>query len=388
MVKLRVYKWLLMGCVIAILIFIVLIVNQAQVENNSSSIFGRNVYNQSGSVGQIADPSYAVTFPIDHASHDLFDIEWWYLTSNLNDADGNQFGLQWTLFRFRNPNSSTGEVNNSDSTWHNNQLFMAHASVHSIENHWFSEKFARGGVGNAGVFQNPFSLSIDDWLWENATNSNNLLPASLNFSAKSKSGQYSVLTANLSMIQTGPFVLHGEQGYSIKSMSDHASHYYSAPFIDMKGQFIINDSTTQKRIVSVTGKAWFDHEWTSQLLDNNTLGWDWVSLHLANGSKLMAFRMRLKNQADFVTGSYISNNGLQTTLEPADINLTPLNTTKVRGKALPLNWQLSIPSQNINITISSIKDDQWNDASIPYYEGMVEVKGSHIGRGFIELTGY
>ncbi|MFT6270137.1 MAG: putative secreted hydrolase [Alphaproteobacteria bacterium] len=388
MVKLGWSKCLLIVCIAFIIGYIGFFNHEPIIDENNTTIFGRNVYNQTANIGDRAQLDYVISFPDDHAPHELFDIEWWYLTANLKDKHGNPFGLQWTLFRFRNPSSLTIDTTVIESQWHNNQLFMAHASVHSIEQHWFSERFARGGVGNAGVSQYPFSLFIDDWLWENTINSNDLLPATLNFTAQNKSNRQSLLEAKLVMTQTGPLVLHGENGYSIKSTGDHASHYYSAPFIDIEGELIIATLGKEKEKVSVSGQAWFDQEWTSQLLDANTLGWDWFSLHLDNGSKLMAFTMRLNDQDDFITGSYIASDGKQTTLQPADINLRPLDTTTVRNKPLPLNWELSVPSQNIEIIISSIKDDQWNDALIPYYEGMVEVKGSHQGKGFIELTGY
>ncbi|MBT3505192.1 MAG: lipocalin family protein, partial [Piscirickettsiaceae bacterium] len=41
-----------------------------------------------------------------------------------------------------------------------------------------------------------------------------------------------------------------------------------------------------------------------------------------------------------------------------------------------------------DLTISTIKDKQWNNAAVPYYEGMVKIEGSHGGVGFLELTGY
>jgi predicted secreted hydrolase len=190
------------------------------------------------------------------------------------------------------------------------------------------------------------------------------------------------------MTQSGPFVLQGDQGYSVKSATKHASHYYSAPFIEISGQLVLNKTDHSPKVVKVSGQAWFDQEWTSQLLDTNTLGWDWISLHLSDGSKLMAFRMRLKDQNDYITGSFISHDGAQTPLPPSTIDLQALSTTLIQNRPMPLEWRLSVPSQNIDIKITAIKEDQWNNALVPYYEGMVTVIGSHEGKGFLELTGY
>ena len=380
------------------------------------SVFGRNVYEQNddsnnalaSNMGKKADPNYRMSFPQDHGTHDQFDIEWWYLTANLQDEAGDPYGLQWTLFRFKNsrPRSSQAEGNNSSSSlknspvtlnestvsldkkWHNDQIYMAHASIHSLDTHWFSEKFARGGVGNAGLTALPLNLFIDDWQWLNSDGDTGLFPSTLTFSATDTSKPNAEASATFTLNQTGPLVQHGDNGFSVKSNNGHASHYYSAPFISIEGELTQAIDTVTTAPIKLKGQAWFDKEWTSQLLDTGTQGWDWLSLHLDDGNKIMAFRMRLKNQDDYVTGSYITSTGEQITLQPGDLTLQPVSVKKVDGRQLPLIWKLIIPSKKIDLTISTLKDKQWNNAAVPYYEGMVKIEGSHGGVGFLELTGY
>jgi predicted secreted hydrolase len=380
------------------------------------SVFGRNVYEQNddsnnalaSNMGKKADPDYRMSFPQDHGTHDQFDIEWWYLTANLQDEAGDPYGLQWTLFRFKNsrPRSSQAEGNNSSSSlknspvmlnestvfldkkWHNDQIYMAHASIHSLDTHWFSEKFARGGVGNAGLTVLPLNLFIDDWQWLNSDGDTGLFPSTLTFSATDTSKPNAEASATFTLNQTGPLVQHGDNGFSVKSNSGHASHYYSAPFISIEGELTQAIDTVTTAPIKLKGQAWFDKEWTSQLLDTGTQGWDWLSLHLDDGNKIMAFRMRLKNQDDYVTGSYITSTGEQIALQPGDLTLQPVSVKKVDGRQLPLIWKLIIPSKKIDLTISTLKDKQWNNAAVPYYEGMVKIEGSHGGVGFLELTGY
>ena len=380
------------------------------------SVFGRNVYEQNddsnnalaSNMGKKADPDYRMSFPQDHGTHDQFDIEWWYLTANLQDEAGDPYGLQWTLFRFKNsrPRSSQAEGNNSSSSlknspitlnestvsldkkWHNDQIYMAHASIHSLDTHWFSEKFARGGVGNAGLTVLPLNLFIDDWQWLNSDGDTGLFPSTLTFSATDTSKPNAEASATFTLNQTGPLVQHGDNGFSVKSNNGHASHYYSAPFISIEGELTQAIDTVTAAPIKLKGQAWFDKEWTSQLLDTGTQGWDWLSLHLDDGNKIMAFRMRLKNQDDHVTGSYITSTGEQITLQPGDLTLQPVSVKKVDGRQLPLIWKLIIPSKKIDLTISTLKDKQWNNAAVPYYEGMVKIEGSHGGVGFLELTGY
>jgi predicted secreted hydrolase len=411
--------------------------NNGSAENKgvmSKQTFGRGFSaSNPQNLGNTADPNYVISFPEDHGAHESFDIEWWYLTANLQDEAGNVYGLQWTLFRFRNPNNearehgqtnvSTGSrtfdsddtIKTPSSDWNNQHIYMAHASVHSASQHWFSEKFARGNVGNAGVETAPFKLFIDDWQWQSPTPG--LLPATLAFNARlisdsTNSSGISYLDVQLNLSNTGPYILQGQNGYSIKSANGkHASHYYSAPFIQVEGKFTVSDelllsrvseqyTPVKKRIenenktdeslkhIAVKGNAWFDQEWTSQLFDQATLGWDWLSLHLDNGDKIMAFRMRLQDQPDYITGTYIQADGSSATLMPSDLSLDIIKFTELGNKKLPLQWALSIPSKGINIKVETSKNDQWNPAFVAYYEGSVVVSGTHTGRGFLELTGY
>ena len=58
-----------------------------------------------------------LTFPRDHGPHPDYRIEWWYLTANLQDADGQDYGLQWTLFRSSlRPQDAEG--------WDSSQIWM------------------------------------------------------------------------------------------------------------------------------------------------------------------------------------------------------------------------------------------------------------------------
>ena len=98
----------------------------------------------------------ALSFPPDHGAHPAYRIEWWYLTANLEGADGTDYGAQWTLFRSAlAPEEKPG--------WESPQLWMGHAAVTTAERHHSAERLARGGIGQAGVTLPPFAAWIDDW---------------------------------------------------------------------------------------------------------------------------------------------------------------------------------------------------------------------------------
>ncbi|MCU7555650.1 carotenoid 1,2-hydratase [Alteromonas sp. ASW11-19] len=322
------------------------------------------------STGKTANVTPAATpvLPGDHRSHDAYQLEWWYLTLVLNDDQGEPFAAQFTLFRLL-----TGPDN---SDWSTAQTYMAHVSVHSQRHHWFGERFARGGVGNAGIEEKPFAAFMDDWRWQ--ATSHELFPSTLSFSPAAG------VQLTLDLTQHGPYAMHGDNGYSEKSADGRfRSYYYSQPFIQASGTLTLPSGQH-----SVSGNGWFDHEWTSALADQDALGWDWFSLHLDNGDKIMAFRMHVNDATPYVTGTYVTREGQSHHLDSNDIDLQPTATLSVAGRTMPLNWHMVIPSEQVDIQLIPFKTDQYNRAQFPYYEGRMQVSGTHAGSGFMELTGY
>jgi len=302
------------------------------------------------------DKRAGVQLPADHAPHPEYQLEWWYLTIVLRDEMQRPYPFQYTLFRF----NRQGE-----------QTYMAHASLHTPDEHFFEERFAEPNMPYLQVNSSPFSLQIDNWLWQGKKAS----PFPANLSVDFWQGP----EMDIEIVNNGPLVAHGDKGISTKSADGaHVSYYYSFPFLSATAKANIDGVTK-----TLKGNAWYDHEWTSQLVDENVLGWDWFSLHLNSGDKIMVFRLRIEGKPDYFTGTYIEASGHTTTLSQAMFSLSPQE-----DKGVPLNWTLSIPQRAMQVQITPFKTSQWNCGTFVYYEGGVDVKGSHSGEGFMELTGY
>lgn len=228
----------------------------------------------------LPDPATRFTFPADHGSHNGFRIEWWYVTANLQTADGTPYGIQWTLFR----NGLAPGGAETDQAW------MAHAAVSTPKGHYYAERFARGASGQAGVVARPFEAFIDEWQMAGPTLND------LRLTAQGTAFHY-----DLALKADGPFVLQGENGYSVKSEAGQASHYYSQPFYEVAGTITFADGP-----VEVTGRAWLDREWSSQPLTETQTGWDWVSLHFDSGEKLMGYRLRDADGSAYTVGTWIA----------------------------------------------------------------------------------
>ena len=97
----------------------------------------------------------------DHYPHERFKIEWWYLTANLKGSDGQDYGVHWTLFR------QAMNATPNPGGWQSNQTWMAHTAISTPLRFEFSQRFARGGIGQAGVEitkRSTFEAWMDDWL--------------------------------------------------------------------------------------------------------------------------------------------------------------------------------------------------------------------------------
>lgn len=306
-------------------------------------------------------------FPRDHAPHPDFRIEWWYLTANLTGADGADYGVQWTLFR------QAMTPGPDRAGWESAQLWMGNAALTTPERHYVAETFARGGIGQAGVALDPFRAWIDDWRMTGAGDG----IADLRVTANGEDFAYDLRART----DRAP-VLQGVEGFSVKSTGGTASYYYSQPFYEVQGTLRV-----EGREVAVTGMAWLDREWSSQLTGADQEGWDWFSLHLKSGAKLMAFRLRGRGEP-YVSGTWIAPDGTPTPLGPEDIALTPLDQAEVAGRTLPVAWRIEVPGQDLKVDTRAVNAQSWMGTAFPYWEGPITVSGTHEGRGYLEMTGY
>lgn len=310
-------------------------------------------------------PNPVFNFPQDHAAHPDYRIEWWYLTANLTGPDGTEYGVQWTLFRTAlAPETQTG--------WGDPQIWFAHAAVTTPQDHLIAERFARGGIGQAGVEARPFHAWIDDWQMSGPSFDTLTLTArGMNFAYE------------LSLEAKGPLVFHGAGGFSVKSAQEQASYYYSQPFYEVSGLLHLPQGE-----VPVTGSAWLDREWSSQPLAETQSGWDWFSLSFDTGAKLMGFVLREEAGLSFSSATWIAPDGTTTAYPDGALSAEPLHWHNVAGREVPTDWAVRLPDKEVDVTVRAMNRQAWMGLSIPYWEGPVTIEGTHRGRGYLEMTGY
>ena len=314
----------------------------------------------------VPERGVALRFPEDHAAHPEYRIEWWYLTANLHTAEGADLGIQWTLFRSAlAPKERAG--------WQSPQIWMGHAALTTATTHRFAERLGRGGTGQAGVSAAPFSAWIDDW----EMTSPDASLEKLTLTARGQDFSY-----DLDLAADAPLILHGDAGYSVKSADGQASYYYAQPAYEVQGTVTLPEGP-----VNVTGSAWLDREWSSQPLAEDQTGWDWFSLRLDDGSKLMGFVLR-GDRGDFTSGTWISPDGTAHPLPPGAFQATPQDWSEVAGRSLPTTWQVALPERDIDIRVRALNPKAWMGTRFSYWEGPILISGSHSGSGYLEMTGY
>ena len=330
-----------------------------------------------------ATPSYApvtgdhvLTFPADYGSHPEFRTEWWYVTGWLSTDHGEPLGFQITFFRSK-PDIDA----NNPSSFTPHQLLIAHCALSDPKRGrlWQDQRIRRAGLGLAEAARGDTDVWIDRW---------SLKRDAAGYSAKIDAEDFSFA---LTLSETQAVLLNGNAGVSRKGpAAGAASYYYSLPHMRVAGTI-----TRQGSADRVTGEAWFDREWSSEYLDPQAVGWDWIGLNLDDGAALMAFRIRgAHGEQRWAGGTLRTGEGKVQIMGPDEIEfragrqwLSP--RTRI---AYPVQWHVRAGTREFDL--EPLLDDQENDTRLStgaiYWEGAVRAYQEHtfVGRGYLELTGY
>lgn len=332
---------------------------------------------------KLALPGYKYSFPRDHASHDEFKTEWWYYTGHLKAEDGSRYGYELTFFRSAmNPPRAIAK-----GSWTVNNIYMAHFAVSDLnaKRFYYKEKLTRPGVKFAGSDTTQYSVWNEQW------------KAGLSGKGQSLQASTPEYAIDLTLDSDKPPAIHGENGVSQKANCvGCASHYYSFTRLNSKGTITING----KRI-PVTGLSWMDHEFGSNQLTKDQVGWDWFSIQLDDKSEIMLYVMRLKNGGidPNSSGTIVASDGTVRHLRKGDYTITPTSKwLSPHTKAeYPLGWKVSIPGAHLAMNIEPSMPDQElaksSQSNVSYWEGACAVggtqSGKHIsGQAYVEMTGY
>jgi len=322
-------------------------------------------------------PGAELAFPRDEGAHPGHRIEWWYVTGWLEDDAGQPLGFQVTFFRVR---PGLGESN--PSRFAPSQILFGHAAIAEPGRGRLvhAERSAREGFGLAFAREGGVDLRIDDW---------SLRQDGDKYRAVVRGDEF-LLELDLDRVQAP--LLQGDRGFSRKGPSaTSASYYYSLPQLAVRGEV-----TVEGRKRRVSGQAWFDHEWSSDVMDEAARGWDWMGINLDDGGALMAFRMRdASGGKRWAAATLRAADGSATVFAPGDVEWTPRETWRSprTGADYPVRWRVRVGEREYEVEplMRDAELDSRASTGTIYWEGPVRLRGAdgaQLGRGYLELTGY
>ena len=326
-------------------------------------------------------PGHRLRFPRDHGMHQAFRIEWWYITGWLevvgarpdDSPSAGPFGYQITFFRVRSRHSA-----DNPTRFAPRQLLLAHAAI------------ADPALGRLRHDQQAWragdlaSMAADDTRIQ--------LPGWQLVREPDDTYRAAVETTDfgyaLRLVADAPPVLQGEDGYSRKGpRPEQASYYYSRPGLVASGTL-----RTGRQRHEVRGSGWLDHEWSSELMPEQALGWDWAGIGFEGGGSLLAFRLRdAMGDSVHSHGRLRLPDGRSSDAVPEFRALRFWESPRT-GIRYPIEWRITFGDKSF--LLRPLFDDQELDArrssGTIYWEGAVRasVDGRIVGHGYLELTGY
>jgi predicted secreted hydrolase len=337
----------------------------------------------SGDFAQVLEPR-AWAFPGDHGRHDGYKTEWWYFSGNLKDKTGRRFGYELTFFRIAMTPRSTTQPATQPGAWPLRDLYFAHAAISDISGRRFvfHDRMQRSRAGLADASASTLDVYLHDWRAKLDNRGRTVLYAREN-------GFEIDLLADPGV---GP-VLEGPGGVNAKGPNrGQASYYYSEPRMPTQGTLEIAGESFE-----VAGLSWMDHEFSSNAMSGDQVGWDWVALSLVDHSSLMLYRIRGKTPAaDYLSGTLISPQGRPTYISAGEIVMEgsePWRSEKSGGQ-YPQRWRIAIPGREPMLVRTLMAGQELltpETTGVDYFEGAVEASdpaGKPIGEGYLEMTGY
>ena len=330
-----------------------------------------------------ADGSRVLSFPRDFGPHEDFRTEWWYYTGNLQTPEGRPFGFELTIFRV-SLLPPTVELPR-DSQWYSRSVYFAHFAVSDIADGRFHafERYSRTGPGLAGAQADPYRVWLEDWEIAGTAPDVYRLRA-----------EQDGIALNLTLTDEMGVVLHGDSGYSRKGKNPtNASYYYSQPRLRAEGTVELDGVP-----YLVSGLAWKDHEFSTSVLDDDQIGWDWFSLQFEDGRALMLFQLREPGGGVSASssGTFILGDGTPQPIEKSDFEIAVLDTWRsphTQG-LYPSAWEIRLDDPACVLQVRPRMADQELDfPAVTYWEGAVGFEGTCSdapvrGKGYVELTGY
>jgi predicted secreted hydrolase len=329
-------------------------------------------------------PVEAVVLPQDDGAHTA-PIEWWYYTGHLSDEAGHEYGFELSFFKAYAPQSIK---------------LLGFFPAYVIAEKGHVAHFAITDK-SANTFEK--AEKADFWAYEGDASYDDLDVKVANWYARRNPDGIShdiyAMMGNrqlkLTLTPEKPVALHGNPP-GIQSMGPGGvSYYLSYTRMTATGELSVNCTLTGCDKLNVSGQAWHDHQW-GDFDVTSYAGWDWFSVQFDNNTELMLYLIRQPDGTySAEAGSFVTAEGETIELTREDFEVSETGETwesEATGAVYPIAWQVSVPRYGIDVLVQPVMPNQEMDTrastGIVYWEGAVDISGSHAGVGYVELTNY
>jgi len=318
------------------------------------------------------EPGSVINFPVDEGWHPNEALEWWYTTAHVTgQTSGTNYSFMLTYFYeptfpfdgiriFNIANESTGGfyTDMQPCTYILAQDRLDIAAT----------------VGVIPLTHQEEWVTLTDTV-------GNLIPFEYHIAAESQYGNIDVTYNTLKR----PLMV-GDDGFVYLAATD-SSYYYSQTKVDVQGTLTLNSFTEQ-----ITGTAWIDRQY-GEMTPLGGIVWEWFSYQLSNGMDLNVWNLFTDQNEIPDTPTYrfcsvyVNDSTSYTT---SGFSLTRLKYAWMPDNQRCYAQQWRFIDTNIDLTITTLFEDQEVFLPFRFYEGSTSIQGTVnglpvTGVGFAEL---
>jgi predicted secreted hydrolase len=349
-----------------------------------------------------AAPSHApdpipITFPVDDGPHHRL-TEWWYYTGHLQTDSGAGFGFEAVVFR--------AERGTLPPAWaaHLALTDVEGRALHYAQRSEIGMQVDRSPVGQGGspagfdlqigglnptLIAEGARASAAPWRLAGA-NGKDQIEAALAHEEVASAG--AAFGLHLDLDSTKPAALHDRDGF-VDFGPAGSSYYYSRTRMAATGTVQLNGEQ-----VSVTGIAWFDHQW-GDFVSVGAGGWDWFAINLADGYDLTVSVVRDAENAPILTyGTVVDPDGRTSMLgddEQLTVGVLATWESPHTGRHYPSQWTIDIDRDQLEVrpVLADQELDTRATTGVAYWEGDSRASGTFAGQrvagyAYVEITRY
>lgn len=310
----------------------------------------------------------APQLPKQELPHPKNSLEWWYLTGFLTDEHGRTYGVEYVFFHFY--------------TLDKISRVMVNVALSVPEDSSFYYDYTIKPTKNYLPQQFPLNFSLNNYHWEGKEG---------NYTVQAQMKKHPV-GFKLTTQSTQAPILHGDSGYVYYGDIADAG-YYSYSRLNTQGELYLKGDT-----LKVTGLFWYDRQWNCGAVSPMKVSWDWMSIHLNNGSDLMIYRVKDPKKNKTIYGGTYRDSVSTYALSDTSIYLSTNKYWKSpkSKKSYPLSWNIELSDIDAKLNLQAMFPNQELTVGqgfqrISYWEGMCTVTGTIkqknvSGNAYLEMT--